>query len=410
MIEISTSSHKVSSSDQQASLQLLNQFLQRKEIGFPDLPNRESLWSSTESLAKKLRLQFTDLVIVGIGGSALGPRVIADLFSQSSKTHRLHFCDNVDPQDFSNLFFALGDLKKTCWAIISKSGSTIETLTATDFIIQRYKKNNLNFYEHAVVVSENKENPLTTWAIQNNIPQLEIPLDVGGRFSVLSPVGMLPAAFLGLPIKGFRDGAQWSLNQKEIISQVMAQVISSYQREEWITFFWFYSSGLKNFGGWLQQLWAESLGKKWDRQGQKAPRASTPFSAIGACDQHSVLQQVMEGAKDKFVIFNRVNALENSADTLIKSDFSIQKIMLNKKMGQLLGTEGACTQQALMSESVSTLLIKIQDQGPESVAAYFMFWQLVVAGLGEYLKINAFDQPGVELGKRLTKESLSTYN
>lgn len=411
MIQTSLKSFEISPEQLKQSYNFLAQFLARKEIGFPDLPQRSDLWQSAKEQGSQLRKKFSDLVVVGIGGSALGPRVIVDLFAgASSSAHKVHFCDNVDPQEFDNLFHQLKDLDQVCWLIISKSGSTIETLTATDFVRQRYAKRGISFYDKVVVVSEKKSNPLTDWAMKNSIPQLEIPIDVGGRFSVLTPVGMLPAAFLGVDVDEFRRGAAWALQQKELIAEVMAQTISSYQRGEWISFFWFYSSGLKNFGGWLQQLWAESLGKKVNRKAMPAPKASTPFSAVGACDQHSVLQQVMEGQKDKFVVFTRVQSLADSSEVLEQSDFLIQKIMLGKKMGKLLDIEAESTQKALMQQAVSTFSLQIQDQSPATLGALFMFWQLVVAGLGEYLDINAFDQPGVELGKRLTKESLAAYN
>lgn len=381
----------------------LEAFLQRKDIGFSDIPNRSQLWNEASALGAKLRGEFHNMVLVGIGGSSLGPRVLADLYQEPQATHQLFFCDNVDPWEFDRLFKGLKNLDKTCWVFISKSGSTIETLTSLDFIQQRLGD---QLFSRAAVISENRENPLTAWAKKHAVPTLEIPVDVGGRFSVLSSVGMLPAAFLGVDIARVRKGAAAAISDKQKIIDMAAHALASFERQEWITQFWFYSSGLKNLGAWLQQLWAESLAKATDRKGQPAPRVSTPLSQVGACDQHSVLQQVMEGSRDKFAIFCRVQQVENSGEKLVQSQFKIQDFLAGKTMGALLAAEAGATQEALSHQGVSTLSLTMSDLSPESLGEIFMFWQLVVASLGECLDINAFDQPGVELGKKLAKESL----
>lgn len=387
---------------QKASLGL-ETFLKRKDIGFPDIPERDALWQAAQKLGTQLRVQFHNLVFVGIGGSSLGPRVLSDLFQEPQGGKKLFFCDNVDPWEFDRLFRSLDSLDKTCWVFVSKSGTTIETLTALDFIQQKLGQ---DLFARAAVISENRPNALMDWAAQHHVPTLEIPVDVGGRFSVLSSVGLLPAVFLGVDIARMRSGAKLALESKQEIIEMAGQALASFDRNEWITQFWFYSSGLKNLGAWLQQLWAESLAKAKDRTGQTAPRVSTPLSQVGACDQHSVLQQVMEGNRDKFVVFCRVQQVESSGELLKQSQFQIQDFLAGKKMGDLLAAEAAATQEALAHQGVSTMRLTFSDLGPESLGEIFMFWQLVVATMGECLNINAFDQPGVELGKRLAKESL----
>lgn len=402
MLEITQSSHKNDAhliQECQASLKL---FLERKEIGFPQLVERIQLWQQSHKQGAAFSAKFTKLVIVGLGGSSLGTRVIAEVFRAES----LFFVDNVDALEFEALIDELGKLKDTAWAFISKSGTTIESLCALELLDQVYKEEGLNLAENAIVISETKESSLTRWARKNNIPECEVPVDVGGRFSVLSPVGMFPAAFLGLDLEKFRVGAKRALLDTATVTQTMAQVLQSYEREEWITLLWSYNSRLKSFGGWFAQLWAESLGKAVTRSGQPAPRVSTPISAVGASDQHSILQQVMEGTKDKFVIFQRVEESEAGSMRIKKSQFSETANLEGRTMGELLRAEATATQEALVQNGVPTMTLKMKVLDEESLGYLFMFWQLVVAGLGEYLKIDAFNQPGVELGKVLAKAKL----
>ena len=409
MIKILSQSKKQTEANFNKAKQGLESFLERTDIGFPNLPQRESLWSSSQKLGQELRAGFTDVVVIGIGGSSLGGRVVQEIFQKPNSKHRLHFCDNVDSAEFERMLSGLDDLNRTAWLAVSKSGSTIETLMAVDLAHNLYQGKGISFFPNLYMITENKKNPLKDLADQHSRPALEIPLDVGGRFSVLSPVGMVLAAYLGQNVQEFSSGAKKALAQKELIAQVSAFTLDSYDRGEWITLFWFYSSWMKNFGGWLQQLWAESLGKKLDRKGGPASRASTPVAAIGACDQHSILQQVMEGTRDKFVIFTRIKTAEADQFILRSSLFPSQKFLEGKSMGQLLGAEAIATAQSLSESGVSTLTLELNDLSAQSVGEFFMFWQMVVATLGECLDINAFDQPGVELGKRLARDIISRY-
>ncbi|WII73523.1 glucose-6-phosphate isomerase [Bdellovibrio sp. 22V] len=402
MLEISQAAHKLDDSISQKCQESLKLFLQRKDIGFPQLVERVQLWQQSHKVGQEFNHRFKKIVIVGLGGSSLGTRVIAEVFNAKN----IFFIDNVDALEFETLVDELGDLRNVGWAFISKSGTTIESLCALEFLDQIYKEENLHLASQSVVISENKDNTLTAWAKKNEIPTCEIPLDVGGRFSVLSPVGMMPASFLGLDLEKFRVGAMRALNDTALVTQTMAQVVQSYQREEWITLLWFYNSRLKNMGLWFQQLWAESLGKKVDRAGGKAPRVSTPMWAIGASDQHSILQQVMEGTRDKFVMFMRVEESETGSLRIKKSQFKETLDLEGRTMGELLRAEALATQEALTQNGISTMTLKTKVLDEHTLGYLFMFFELVVAGLGEYLQIDAFDQPGVELGKRLAKEKL----
>lgn len=384
------------SQDSQHALQKL---LNRTDIGFFRRIGDTQLWTSSEQRAQSLRKQYTTMVVVGVGGSSLGPQTISDILAQPKNTHRLFFWDNVDAIQCERLFQTI-DFEKTCWTFISKSGSTLETLAALNFVAQKYRGLGKEIYPHCTVISENKSNPLTDWANEHKVPTLEIPLDIGGRFSVLTPVGMLPTAFLGVPISEMRAGAELALKETHQISLFMSEAMMSFRRFEWISFFWFYSSEFRSFGGWLSQLWAESLAKK------DAHRVSTPMMSIGACDQHSLLQQVMEGAKDKWVVFFRFLDCESDKIKLERSEFPSQNFLQKKSLGEVLAAEAVGTERALHLQQISTMSLMVDEVSPRSVGYLFMFFMLVVAGLGEQLGLNAFDQPGVELGKRLAKEIL----
>jgi glucose-6-phosphate isomerase len=402
MLEISHSSQRTDEALLKECQNSLKSFMERKEIGFPQLVERIPLWQQSHLRGAEFAAKFQKLVIVGLGGSSLGTRVIAEVFR--SKT--LFFIDNVDALEFDSLVEELGGIKDVAWAFISKSGTTIESLCALEFLDRIYQDEGLKLSAHSIVISENKESSLTMWARKNQIPECEIPVDVGGRFSVLSPVGMFPAAFLGLDLEKMRVGAKRALLDTELVTKTMAQVLQSYKREEWITLLWPYNSRLKNFGSWFQQLWAESLGKPVTRAGSPAPRVSTPMWAIGASDQHSILQQVMEGTKDKFVVFVRVEESESGSRRLETSQFKETADLKGRSMGELLKAEALATQEALNQNGVSTMTLKAKVLDEETLGYMFMFWQLVVAGMGEFLKIDAFNQPGVELGKVLAKQKL----
>jgi glucose-6-phosphate isomerase len=385
----------------------LQTLLAREDIGFTRLPDKELLWMASQELGLQIRSHYKDAVVVGIGGSVLGAQAINQIFEKPYSAHQLYFCDNLDSAEFDRLISRFEDVNKVAWIFVSKTGATIETLATFDYLFQLCDQKD-QFLRNTFFITEKRSNPLFDLAQKHQRPILEVPLDVGGRYSVLSPVGMLPAAFLGLNTEDFRQGAKRALEDKDLIVQVAAQALDSFNRGEWITLFWFYSSWMRTFGGWLQQLWAESLAKSQNRLKQPAPRASTPLSAIGACDQHSLLQQVMEGAHDKLVIFSRFGQSEKENQPLQETNFTQHKFLVGKSKGQILAAEAEATSRALTQQNISTVNLWVEDLSAVSVGYLFMFWQLTVGCIGESLNINAFDQPGVELGKRLAREILQS--
>jgi glucose-6-phosphate isomerase len=379
----------------------------RQDLGFFRLTDRLELWTQSEARGRELRKQAHRMAVLGMGGSSLGGRALLQSLKKWNPTHEVEFIDNVDSDRFWKWLRSQKDLQDLHWVIISKSGTTIETLTMAECADQHLRATGFKkLSSSATVITEIDDNPLMRWARKEEVPVLEIPKDVGGRYSVLSPVGLLPASFYGLELSSLRAGAEWALQQDELIARLTAQVLMSLSREEWMTFFWAYSDGLRDFGLWTQQLWAESLGKSKSRSGTIAPRTSTPIPAIGSADQHSILQQIMEGGRDKFIWFLRVNQAESEGPLLERNLFDCQHLMHGKSMGQLFGAMATATREALGRQGIHSLTLTADQLDERSMGALFMLFELVVGSLGEALDINAFDQPGVELGKSLARDLL----
>lgn len=379
------------------------QFKNRKDIGFSHLPSDEKAQLQSKALGQQILTQFNHLVLIGIGGSSMGPRTLAEL-TQSAK---ISFLDNVDSVETEKVLNRCGDLSKTAWLVISKTGTTIEVLCNLDIVIQHYAEKNIPFFQNTFFITEDTSNPLKKLATEHNRPCLHIPLDVGGRFSVLSPVGLVVAEYLGISSKEMLDGAALAVNNKTDVVFYSAHYLASHDRHEYITTFWFYNSNMRWFGSWLQQLWAESLGKKTDLKGGSAFPFSTPMTSIGTCDQHSILQQVLEGPKNKFVNIFRFQSVEKSRFTLKNPQFAETQVMKGLNYGDLIKAEALATEQALRQSDISTILFELESVDAKNIGYLFMFFQMVVATLGEYANINAFDQPAVALGKKLTLQFLN---
>jgi glucose-6-phosphate isomerase len=386
--------------------QLWDQLFNREDIGFLKLTEREELWASSQERAKQVKDQFSRHIVLGMGGSSLGGQALCEALRPNGG-HSLEFWDNIDARDIHLKLESL-TLEEVHWIIISKSGGTMETLAMANFAAQKCQSLGIDFTNHCTVITEARSNPLYNWAGKHEVPVLEIPLDVGGRFSVLTPVGLLPAALLGLDMDKLNQGAHWALGQKDLICEWAAQSLQSFKQELWITLFWSYSERMCTLGLWFQQLWAESLAKKRKINGGEAPRVSSPFVVRGASDQHSILQQVAEGYKDKFIFFLRDQESEDFGPVLEANLFAGQDMMLQKTLGALMRAEAQATQRALAEEGIPSLTLEVKRMDEVSMGALFMGCQLLVGVMGEALEINTYDQPGVEAGKRLARQIMTS--
>lgn len=382
--------------------------LARQDVGFTRLGARENLVQAADSRAREVARNWTHLVVIGMGGSSLGTRALLGAVPRPAGRGQVSFLDNIDSDRFWTWLKSRHDLASIHWVLTSKSGNTVEVLALADLIDQHLRQaGHRRLGVVSTVISELKESPLTNWARKENVPVLEVPADVGGRFSVLTAVGMFPAAYAGLRLDRMVEGANWALAQQELVVEMSARALGSFLREEWVTMLWSYADNLREFGLWWQQLWAESLAKKTNLQGGPAPRVSTPVPGIGTCDQHSILQQIVEGAPDKFMWFQRVRKCEDSGVKLERTLFEGQEFLVGKGLGDLFQAEADATEQAVREANIHTASLIGSELDERSMAALFMLWQLTIATMSEVLGVNAFNQPGVERGKQLARTALS---
>lgn len=378
--------------------------LGRTEVGFPALASDDSLWEAIDRRAREVR-QARRALVLGIGGSSLGTQVINQSLRRRDSTE-ITFLESPDPGTWSSL----GGLSAPEWkdrhiVLISKSGNTLETLSWAE----RLAAEDAGWLANSqlTVVASPGSGPLQKWAEKERVPCLWIPPTVGGRFSVLTAVGMFPAALLGLNLKGFREGARWALDHPDLATVLSASILKSWERGEWITQMWVYTDKLRVFGEWWQQLWGESLGKRLDRAGKPASRASTPMACCGPRDQHSLVQQLIEGARDKFVMVTRVESVEQDRESFRANVFAGTPVAgRDISLGRVLGAEAMSFEKSLAESGIQFSTMHVKEISERSLGALFMLWQMCIAQLGEYMGIDAFNQPGVELGKKYANEIL----
>lgn len=377
----------------------------RSPSTFHKVTEEDRFFTQSEELCQQLKKNFTHFLIIGVGGSSMGSRAIAEM----AVTENLYFLDNVDSFEFAATWDKVSKhINTTAFIVVSKSGSTIEILwnySQLENLAQSQFQKSL--IQQSFFISELTSNPLSDLAKKHDRPLLEIPIKVGGRFSVLTPVGLVVAGLCGVNLQQLKKGAQLALSEKNLVSQFCGLFQKSFFREENISLFWFYNSNYRWFGSWIQQLWAESLGKKEDRNGNPAPKFSTPVIAIGSSDQHSILQQVAHGPKDKFVCIFDFKSVQNSKYQVDNVLFKDIEFLKGRKYGELITSQSKATFEALKQNHVSCELFNIDDTNKDITLGFlFMFFQLAVATLGEYNNINAFDQPGVTLGKEISVKML----
>lgn len=388
-----------------------------KRYGFYALVENEKLVDSILEFARGARERFDHFVLLGIGGSALGARCIADALADVRERGRLIILDNIDPAFLSNATRGL-NLERTLFLVVSKSGGTPETVAQYFYFRKQLEAafGVARATEHFIFVTDPEKGFLRKIAREEKIPSFEIPSDVGGRFSVLSACGLLPAALLGIDIHGllrgaarWREGISYTSFQANHAFQLAAiQYLLQKERGVSMTVMMPYSSLLSTFSDWYVQLLSESIGKEKNVRGEIVNAGLTPVKAAGVTDQHSQLQLFTSGPFDKFVLFLEV--LETNADLKIppmhvpEKDFSY---LHGVSFHQLLLTEKRATEQALTQYSRPNATVKISKLDSEHLGMLFMFFEESVAFLAELYEIDAFDQPGVELGKILTKKLLS---
>lgn len=390
-----------------------NQFESRNQ-GFYKILDDERILDQIEDFYKNLDSSFENFVILGIGGSGLAFKSIINAFP--SKTNKKFFVlDNVDPTKIARIEGQL-NLKKTLFLVITKSGKTPETISQFFYFRDKILNNKLDQKKHFVFISDSGSF-LHKLATKEKINFFEIPSNVGGRFSVLTAVGLLPAKILGLNVQNFIKGAMQVRTrflskdfEKNIPFQLAALQALHYEKNIKQNVFFPYSEKLKRVGEWFVQLLAESTGKI-NKQNKSV--GITPICVLGARDQHSILQLFSEGENDKFFIFLKILNFEKNLQipqiTKMPVDLDTDSIfgfLRNRTFGELLNAEFEGTCGALTEKGCPNITIEIPKINEENLGALFFLFESSTAFLGEFLAIDAFNQPGVERSKILTKKIL----
>ncbi len=350
--------------------------------------------------AQRIKSTASHLCVVGMGGSSLGAKAI-----HKTSDGPLSFFDTLDPTIFEDEIGKLDDIESTHWLITSKSGNTVETIAMTSLLEELYEHNGLSLSKNCTLLCEDKESPLHRWAKKNEVYCVYLDSDICGRFSVLSPVGLIPAAFCDIPIDEFLDGIEWATQNTYLITELAAQSISFFNKQPTTTYFWFYTDLLSLFGSWLQQLWSESLGKiKKDQQ------SSFPIILRGPADQHSVLQQLSDSPATQQIVF--VTVAEHYSDPQISNSDDPKKLsnLLNWKptsLVELINKQAETTMASLKEQGKNCLHIEIDELSPASLGALFISFELIVSVIGKYSELETYTQPHVEFSKQKLKQWLS---
>lgn len=391
------------------------QWLQWMNLGY----NEETVWLVKE-YASLVRNRFDNILILGIGGSALGGIAVTEallkpywnLLSEEQRNNfpRIFFLDNIDPDQITGLLDVL-DLKKTLVNVITKSGSTAEPM-AQYMLVKDIMERELgdNYRRNIVATTDKKAGILRQLADQEGYKTFFVPDDVGGRFSVFSVVGLLPFALVGIDIDEIMNGVKdmdLALKNTDIWQNVAAQnALIHYLMETTkgknLTVMMPYSSRLKYVSDWFAQLWAESLGKEANLDGQKVNCGPTPIKALGVTDQHSQIQLYNEGPNDKLINFIRVEEFDNTVGIPKIFEYTGIGYLGGKTMNDLMNAEADSTKVTLVDYQRPNVTITIPKINGYYIAQLLYMLEVQTAIVGELYNINTFNQEGVEQAKNYT--------
>lgn len=399
----------------------LNKERQGGETPYRDLPYNSQITQQVKELAKELRGRCENLVVFGIGGSALGNIALQTALNpymhnidENQRTGpRLFVFDNVDPPQFVSFLDWLGDgLDKTIFNVISKKGETAETIS--QFMIIRKllvdKSGPQCLHDQVVATTAPKEGILRKIVDDLNLRRLEVPDGVGGRFSVLSAVGLFSAAMCGIDIDSLLEGAcdmdtrvkyeDFYKNPAAINAAINCHF---YNNGKKISVMMPYCFALKDLADWYRQLWAESLGKAKDLKGSKVYIGPTPVKALGTTDQHSQVQLYREGPNDKLYTFLQVNNFDEDLKIGPAPECAPELgFLADKNLSTLLNNEKKATEYALLESKRPCLTVSFGEVSAYTVGQFIYLFEVTTSFAGALFGINPYDQPAVELGKEAT--------
>ncbi len=395
---------------------------QNGDMDWRELPyNQAAVVSDILAYVDEVKDQFDAFVVLGIGGSALGPIAVQQAlqhphYNELSKEKRggfprFYVVDNVDPEKLTALFDVI-DVQKSLFNVITKSGGTSETMSQF-MIIKEMLEHAIGSEaarKHIVCTTDAKKGNLRPIADTEGYKSFIIPAGVGGRFSELTPVGLLPAAMCGIDIQALLAGAAMmdemcsvdDIYQNPAFMYAVLQVLSMRSGKN-ISIIMPYVDALKYIGDWYAQLWAESLGKKYNQAGETVHVGQTPVKALGATDQHSQVQLYAEGPKDKVIAFMGVDRYRSELTIpTLYTDIPDLGFLGGTTHNQLIKTEQMATEYALLKANQPNMTITVPEVNAFTIGQILYFFEVATGFAGELLEINAFDQPGVEEGKNAT--------
>ncbi|MBQ3662645.1 MAG: glucose-6-phosphate isomerase [Clostridia bacterium] len=392
----------------------------RGNMRWRELPyNQNQIVEDIIRAAEEIRKRCEYFVVLGIGGSALGPIAVQqalnhlrynELPNRKRKGPRFYVLDNIDPETMTALFDVI-DPDKTVFNVITKSGGTSETMSqlliVSDILHSMYGD---KISDHLIAVTDESKGNLIKIAKLEGLCTFYVPDGVGGRFSELCPVGLLPAAVCGIDIRELLAGAAYmdEICAEEDVRKNPAYMLGtlSYiamQRGINIHVMMPYADSLKYISDWFAQLWAESLGKLVHRDGSDAHAGQTPVKALGVTDQHSQVQLYTEGPFDKIITFLGVEKFRSKvAIPLRYEDIHDVSFLSGHSLNELLQTEQHATEYAVMKSGHLSETITLPEVNAFTIGELLYMFEVMTAFTGELLDIDTFNQPGVEEGKNAT--------
>lgn len=378
-----------------------------KWLKWMNLGYQDELVKEINEYAQSVKGKYENILVLGIGGSALGGICVTEAILKPywnlNNKPRIFFVDNIDPDYINGLLDSI-NLDKTLVNVITKSGSTAETMSAFMIIAERIKNK-----ENIVVTTDQNKGILREIADECGYKSFIVPDDVGGRFSVFSAVGLLPFALVGVDIaellKGVRDMDK-ALQNTDINQNIAAQnALIHYlldKKGKNLSVMMPYSSRLRFVSDWYVQLWAESLGKEVDLDGNKVNVGPTPIKALGATDQHSQIQLYNEGPNDKVINFVRVGKFDTELQ--IPKTFQDKGIAYlgGKTVNDLMNAEADATRVAVTDYKKPNVTITLPQVNEYYLGQLLYMLEVQTAIAGALYNINTFDQPGVEQAKNYT--------
>ncbi|MEM6571731.1 MAG: glucose-6-phosphate isomerase [Planctomycetota bacterium] len=386
------------------------------DLRWLDLPHQADVQRDVMDYAASVQGEFENVVVLGIGGSALGNRALHAALSSPfhdilppTGMPRLFVLDNVDP-DLVGEFLDVVDPSKCLFNVISKSGSTAETMS--QFLVLRDRLIQAVGLEahrrHIVVTTDAEKGVLRPIVESEGYQSFVVPDGVGGRFSVLSPVGLVSSAMVGIDVPGLLAGAaamdercrSAPFHENPALVYAAIQYLMQSEKANPMSVTFSYSQRLACVGDWYAQLLAESLGKRLSRSGDEVFVGPTPISAIGVTDQHSQVQLYVEGPYDKWFTLLSVGLPDHTVEIPTAFDEHDALAYLGgRTMNDLFSAERDGTRIALTDAKRPNVTIEFPAVTAHSVGQYLYMMELAVAVMGEHYGVDAFDQPGVEAGK-----------